>query len=74
MRSLLHVLGYAAGFVLLLLVTFALVGIPPVTGLSGLWTGAVGNSVDGHWYALSETVVKMSPLLLTGLGIRLPSM
>lgn len=69
MSSLLRVLGYVTGFVLLLVVTFALLGIPPGKGLTGLWTGAVGNGVDGHWYALSETFVKMSPLLLTGLGV-----
>lgn len=62
-------LGYVLGFLLLLVATFILLGIPPLKGLSGLYIGAVGNSVDGHWYALSETLVKTSPLLLTGLGV-----
>ncbi len=67
--SALQMTGYAAGIILLLVVTFMLLGVPPGKALVGLWIGAVGNAEDGHWYAISETLVKMSPLLLTGLGV-----
>lgn len=65
----LRIVGYAVGVVFLLVITFILLGIPPGKALAGVWIGAVGNDADGHWYAISETLVKMSPLLLTGLGV-----
>ena len=64
-----RIIACALGVIALLLVTFALLGVPPGQALLGLWIGAVGNATDGHWYALSETLVKMCPLLLTGLGV-----
>ena len=67
--SAMRMIGYVAGIVLLLVATFLLLGIPPGKALLGLWIGAVGNAEDGHWYAVSESLVKMSPLLLTGLGV-----
>ncbi len=67
--AVLRIIGGALGVIALLLVTFTLLGVPPGQALLGLWIGAVGNAADGHWYALSETLVKMCPLLLTGLGV-----
>ena len=64
-RALMSVLGLTA----LLALTFAALGISPVTGLSALWTGAFGDAESGHLYAISETLVKTAPLLLTGLGV-----
>ncbi|MBC7527232.1 MAG: ABC transporter permease [Chthonomonadaceae bacterium] len=52
----------------LLAVTFLLLGVSPRVGLSALWVGAFGDA-DGHLYPLSETLVKTTPLLLTGLGV-----
>ncbi len=68
-RLVLNVCGYVAGMVVLLLLTFRLLGVPPVAALQGLWIGAVGSATGGHWYALSESLVKTTPLLLTGLGV-----
>ena len=65
----LRLAAYVIGIVSLLLVTFALLGVPPLVALQGLWTGAVGNAANGHWYAVSESLVEMTPLLLTGLGV-----
>ncbi len=61
--------GYAAGFVILLTATFLLLGIPPANALTELWKGAFGDAESGHLYAISETLVKMTPLLLAGLGV-----
>ncbi len=61
-------IGAAAGFIVLLAVTFLLLGVSPRVGLTALWAGALGDA-DGHLYPLSETLVKTTPLLLTGLGV-----
>lgn len=61
--------GYVAGMVILLLLAFRLLGVPPFAALQGLWVGAVGSASGGHWYAISESLVKTTPLLLTGLGV-----
>lgn len=68
-RAVLATLGYGIGFVLLLVVTFQVLGVPPLDGLRGLWVGAFGDAENGHWYPLSETLVETAPLLLTGLGV-----
>lgn len=68
-RALAGVLAACAGFVLLLTVTFLLLGIAPFEGLRSLWVGAFGDAQGGRWYAVSETLVKTSPLLLTALGV-----
>ena len=64
----LQVLGYALGLIALLYVTFLFLRVPPGESLRALWVGAFGDSESGHWYAISETLVKTTPLLLTGLG------
>ena len=69
LRMAARVVGSAVGFVALLTVTFLALGVPPAAGLQSLWVGAFGDSESGHWYPLSETLVKTAPLLLTGLGI-----
>lgn len=53
----------------LLTLTLTTLGVPPLTGLRALWVGAIGDSQTGHIDPLSETVVKATPLLLTGLGV-----
>ncbi len=68
-RAGLAALGYAAGFVVLLTVTFLLLGVAPKEGLIGLWTGAFGDAQSGRWYPISETLLETTPLLLTGLGV-----
>ena len=60
---------YALIVLALLYVTFLALGVPPRQGMVGIWTGAVGSAADGHWYAVSESLVKACPLLLTGLGV-----
>ena len=67
--ALLQIVGYALGLVGLLYVTFVLLRVPPGDSLRALWTGAFGDAESGHWYAISETLVKTTPLLLTGLGV-----
>ena len=67
--ALLQIAGYAAGLIALLYVTFVLLRVPPGESLRALWTGAFGDAESGHWYAISETLVKTTPLLLTGLGV-----
>ena len=67
--ALLQIAGYALGFIALLYVTFVLLRVPPVDSLRALWAGAFGDAESGHWYAISETLVKTTPLLLTGLGV-----
>ena len=67
--ALLRTGGYAVGVLVLLIFTFMLLGIAPDVAINGLITGAIGNTADGHWYAVSETLVKMCPLLLTGLSV-----
>lgn len=62
-------LAYGLGLLLLLAVTFLLLGIPPGDAFSKLAAGAFGDSESGHLYALSETLVKTCPLLLTALGV-----
>ncbi|HZT43144.1 MAG TPA: ABC transporter permease [Chthonomonadaceae bacterium] len=62
-------LAAACGLVALLALTFLALGIAPVSGLSALWVGAFGDAQSGHLYPLSETLVKTSPLLLTGLSV-----
>lgn len=62
-------LGKALGFLLLMALTFALFGLNPFVALRAVAEGAVGNSETGHLYALSESLVKMTPLLLTGLSV-----
>lgn len=42
----------------------ALTGTDPWLALKGLFVGAFGD-----WYAISETIVKTTPLLLCGLGV-----
>ncbi len=67
--AVLQVAGYALGLTALLWVTFVLLRVPPLASLAALWTGAFGDAQSGHWYAISETLVKTTPLLLTGLGV-----
>ncbi|HZO92084.1 MAG TPA: ABC transporter permease [Chthonomonadaceae bacterium] len=69
LRALAQGLGYAAGLLALMSLTFLALRINPITALMALWEGAFGNASSGHLYPLSETLVKTSPLLLTGLGI-----
>lgn len=66
---LLRGVGYVVGLIVLLVITFLALKVPPMQGLSALWAGAIGNREDGYWYPLSETLVKTTPLLLTGLGV-----
>ncbi len=68
-RRFLLILAYGAGLTLLLCVTFLILKIPPVTALSSLCIGAFGDSESGHIYSISETLIKTTPLLLTGLGV-----
>ena len=67
--ALLQIAGYALGLIGLLFVTFVLLRVPPVASLQAIWAGAFGDAKSGHWYAISETLVKTTPLLLTGLGV-----
>ena len=69
LRGAVIALGYAVGFVILLTVTFLILGVSPREGLVGLWTGAFGDAKSGRWYPLSETLLETTPLLLTGLGV-----
>src|SRR5262249_34429760 len=69
LRAVARVLGYFIALILLRWMTFLPLGIAPVPALQSLWTGAVGDSATGHLYPLSESLVKTSPLLLTGLGV-----
>src|SRR5437868_13034663 len=62
-------LAAACGLAALLALTFLALGIAPANGLSALWVGAFGDAQSGHLYPLSETLVKTSPLLLTGLSV-----
>lgn len=68
-RGLLLFCSYSIGLIALLCVTFLLLRIPPLEALTSLWTGAFGDSESGHIYSISETLVKTTPLLLTGLGV-----
>jgi simple sugar transport system permease protein len=61
--------GYAVGLIVLLTLTFLALRIEPVPALRALWAGAFGDAQGGHLYPLSETLVKTTPLLLTGLSI-----
>jgi simple sugar transport system permease protein len=68
----LYLAGSAAGLcgiVALLVITFALVHVPPINGLYQLWSGAFGNSTDGRLYPISATLVEAAPLLLASLSI-----
>lgn len=67
--ALLQIIGYALGLIALLYVTFVLLRVPPIQSLQALWVGAFGDAESGHWNAISETLVKTTPLLLTGLGV-----
>lgn len=67
--AVLQIAGYALGLIALLYITFVLLRVPPVESLRALWVGAFGDAESGHWYAISETLVKTTPLLLTGLGV-----
>jgi len=58
-----------AGVVLLLVVTLMVLRIPAMDGLNQLWSGAVGNSIDGRLYPISATLVETAPLLLAALSI-----
>ena len=66
---LLRGVGYFLGLLVLLTLTFLILGIAPVPALQALWVGAFGDGASGHLYPLSETLLKTSPLLLCGLGI-----
>ncbi len=68
-RGVLLFCGYALGLTALLCITFLLLRIPPFEALTALWVGAFGDSESGHIYSISETLVKTTPLLLTGLGV-----
>src|SRR5579871_3020887 len=57
------------GLALLLLLTFVVLRIPPLKAMQTLWEGAFGSAEEGHWYALSATLVQTTPLLLTSLSI-----
>jgi ABC-type uncharacterized transport system permease subunit len=69
LMTILRTLGCAVGVLVLLILTFVLLGIAPDVAINGLITGALGNAADGHWYAVSETLVKTCPLLLAGLSV-----
>ena len=68
-RTAVRAIGYAAGMIALLFLTFLALRIDPNIGLRALWTGAFGDAQSGHLYPISETLVETSPLLLTGLGV-----
>ena len=61
--------SYACGLLILLVVTFVALGIPPGEALGKLWSGAFGDAQSGHLYSISETLVDTTPLLLTGLSV-----
>ena len=67
--ALLQIGGYALGLIALLYATFVFLRVPPMESLRAIWVGAFGDAQSGHWYAISETLVKTTPLLLTGLGV-----
>ncbi|CEK15131.1 nucleoside ABC transporter membrane protein [Chthonomonas calidirosea] len=60
---------YIIGFLILLVATFAIFGVAPSKALFALQQGAFGGGSISPAYALSETLVRATPLLLTGLSI-----
>ncbi len=68
-RGLLVAAAYLLGFVLLLMLTFVVLRIPPLVALHSLWTGAFGDARSGHLPAFSDTLIETTPLLLTSLGV-----
>lgn len=61
--------GYGLLLTALMSAAFVALGIPPQKALPMIWVGAFGDSASGHVYAISETIIKTTPLLLTGLSI-----
>ena len=64
-----HGAAYFAGLIAMMTITLWSLNISPVPALQAIWTGAVGNSEVGTLAPLSASLTKMSPLLLTGLGV-----
>jgi len=60
---------YIFGMLLLLVLTFVVLGIAPLNGISQLWTGAVGSAADGRLYPLSATLVESAPLMLAAISV-----
>ncbi len=69
LRSLLKGSGYLLGLIVLLVVTFLALRVPPMVGLAKIWEGAIGSKDDGYWYPITETLLKTIPLVLTGLSV-----
>lgn len=69
LQWLLRALLYGVGFLLLLVITFSTFGVAPSKAMLALQQGALGGGTTPPAYALSETLVRASPLLLTGLSI-----
>lgn len=60
---------YTVGFILLMAVTLLIFRVNPIRALPLLMHGAIGGGSTNPVYALSETLVEMTPLLLTSLGV-----
>ena len=64
-----RVLGSAACLVVIMIVTLWALHVPPLPALIAIWTGAIGSAEAGYAAPLSNTLIKTSPLILTGLGV-----
>lgn len=53
----------------LLTLVFVALRVDPARAFRALLSGAIGDPESGYWYSISETLVEMAPLLLTGLSV-----
>ena len=68
-RALLPACAYFAGTASLLTLSLLALRIPVAPAMAAICSGAFGDEESGHWYAISETLVKSTPLLFTGLSV-----
>lgn len=64
-----RVAGYVVGLLAVMTLTLWLLNIPVGPALDAIWTGAIGNRSTGTLAPLAATLIKTTPLLLTGLGV-----
>lgn len=69
LRGLIPLITYPLFSILLMAITLLIFRLNPLKVMPVIWDGAFGGGDIGHINALSETVVKATPLILTGLSI-----
>ncbi len=68
-RGIVPLITYPLFSILLMAITLLIFRFNPLKVMPVIWDGAFGGGDIGHINAISETIVKATPLILTGLSI-----